>query len=134
MTESHVAELDELPLAVDLDGTLLLTDVLHESCLQLLRNRPALISVLPFRWAEGKAELKDYVADRTDLSVENLPYNQPLIDWLSEEKKRGRQLLLCTASCEKYAQKIAEHLQLFDEVMSTTGSRNLSGSEKASAL
>ncbi len=134
MTEPHVAELDELPLAVDLDGTLLLTDVLHESCLQLLRNRPALISVLPFRLAEGKAELKDYVADRTDLNVENLPYNQPLIEWLSEEKKRGRQLLLCTASCKKYAQKIAEHLQLFDEVMSTTGSRNLVGSEKASAL
>lgn len=40
MTEPYVAELDELPLAVDLDGTLLLTDVLHESCLQLLRNRP----------------------------------------------------------------------------------------------
>ena len=134
MSESQTKVPDHTPLVVDLDGTLLLTDVLHESCLQLLRNRPELVPALPLRLKHGKAEFKQYVADRTDLSVETLPFNQQLLSWLSEEKSRGRQLILCTASNEKFAQEIAEHLQVFDAVMASSDSVNLDGSNKSEAL
>ncbi|MEP5567740.1 MAG: UbiA family prenyltransferase [Halioglobus sp.] len=134
MSESQTQLSDHTPLVVDLDGTLLLTDILHESCLQLLKNRPGLVPALPLHLKHGKAQLKQYVADRTDLSVDTLPYNQELLTWLSEEKSRGRELILCTASNEKFAHEIAEHLQIFDAVMASTASVNLGGSNKSEAL
>lgn len=124
----------EPPLVVDLDGTLLLSDVLHESTLRLARNRPLHLLALPFRLRAGKAPLKQFVADRVELQVETLPYNRELVAWLQEEKARGRQLVLCTASNGKFARQIAEHLQLFDEVMASDGQRNLGGPEKSRVL
>lgn len=124
----------DLPLVVDLDGTLLLTDVLHESTLRLVRSQPLQALALPFKLRAGKAPLKQYVADRVDLQVETLPYNQALLAWLQEQKAGGRQLILCTASSEKFARQIAEHLQLFDEVLASDGRRNLGGQNKADTL
>lgn len=124
----------EPPLVVDLDGTLLLTDVLYESCAALMRNHPVLAALLPLKLTGGKAALKQYVADRIDLDAETLPYNQELLFWLAEEKQRGRTLILCTASNKKFAQQIVDHLQLFDSVMSSTAQHNLGGAQKAAAL
>lgn len=134
MSDPHTKVLDETPLVVDLDGTLLLSDILHESCLQLLRSRPGVVPAIPLRLMQGKAAFKHYVADRTDLSVEILPYNEELLSWLSEEKSRGRALILCTASSEKFARQISEHLQIFDSVMASSDSYNLGGLNKSAAL
>jgi len=76
-------------IAVDLDGTLTLTDTLHESALCLLRDSPLNVLALPFWLLGGKAALKAKVADRVDLDVSTLPYNGALIDWLKEERAAG---------------------------------------------
>ena len=133
-TDSSGQAACEPPLIVDLDGTLLLTDILHESSLRLMRDQPLHVLALPFKLRAGKAPLKQFVTERVDLQVETLPYNQELLAWLREEKDSGRRLILCTASSEKFARQIAEHLQLFDEVMASDGQRNLGGREKANAL
>lgn len=122
------------PLVVDLDGTLIRTDLLHEAAIRLLRDRPLAALQLPLKLASGKAELKQFVADRTALSPETLPYNAELLQWLREEHGRGRQIVLCTASSEKFAQSIAAHLQLFDVVMASDSHTNLKGRQKAAAL
>ena len=71
MTEPGANRQDvaEPPLVVDLDGTLLLSDVLHESTLRLARNHPLHLLALPFRLRAGKAPLKQFVADRVELQV-----------------------------------------------------------------
>jgi 4-hydroxybenzoate polyprenyltransferase len=122
------------PLVVDLDGTLLRTDLLHESLVKLLRNRPgsALMSVLELRG--GKAPFKQYVAERTELLPETLPYNNELLQWLREERSQGRQLILCTASDQRFARQVADYLDIFDDVMASDGAINLGGQEKARAL
>ncbi len=122
------------PLVVDLDGTLVHTDLLLESALQFVRKHPWQTWRL-FSWlARGKAALKTALAERVDLHAASLPYNQELLVHLKAEKTRGRSLVLATASHEKYAQAVAAHLQLFDSVLATNSQRNLSSTAKRDAL
>jgi 4-hydroxybenzoate polyprenyltransferase len=121
-------------IAVDLDGTLTLTDTLHESALYLLRDSPLNVLALPFWLLGGKAALKAKVADRVDLDVATLPYNTALIDWLKEERAAGKRLVLCTATDIRVAQAIADYLGFFDEVLASNGTTNNIGINKRAAL
>jgi len=121
-------------IAVDLDGTLTLTDTLHESALCLLRDSPVNVLALPFWLLGGKAALKAKVADRVDLDVATLPYNSALIEWLKEERAAGKRIVLCTATDKRAAQAIADHLGLFDEVLASDGTTNNAGINKRAAL
>ncbi len=123
-----------VPLVVDLDGTLIHTDMLHESTLRLFRDEPFKLLVMPSWLSQGKAVLKRRIAERVQFDAGCLPYNEELIDWLRSERDAGRRLVLCTASDASIAEVIATHLGLFDTVIASDGVRNLSGSEKASAL
>ncbi|CAM4091070.1 UbiA family prenyltransferase [Paracidovorax anthurii] len=124
----------DVPLVVDLDGTLILTDMLHESSLQLARTAPWQVLALPLWLARGKAVLKRQVAERVRMDAATLPYHPPLVAWLREQKARGRRIVLCTASDQALADAVARHLGCFDLVMASDGARNLAGTAKAEAL
>lgn len=124
----------DAPLCVDLDGTLIKTDLLFESALLLLRERLWLVFLLPFWLLKGKAYLKRQIADRVDLNAATLPYRQEVLDWLTEERSKGRTLVLATASDVKLAQAVADHLKLFDLVLATTVTLNLLGRRKRDVL
>jgi len=124
-----------VPLCVDLDGTLIHSDMLHESAFGLLKVSP--LSVLRLPWvliAQGKAALKQLIARKTQFDASVLPYNQDFLLWLREQHESGRRLVLCTASDQSIADAIAQHLGLFDDVMASNGSVNLEGRHKANAL
>ncbi|MDO4231463.1 MAG: UbiA family prenyltransferase [Lautropia sp.] len=121
-------------LVVDLDGTLIHTDMLHESALKLLRDRPLQTLQIPSWLSRGKAVLKEELASRVKVDVGTLPYNHELIDWLKSQRENGRSLVLCTASDQSIAQAVAAHLGIFDEVIASDGSNNLAGTKKAEAL
>ena len=123
-----------LPLIIDLDGTLIHTDMLHESALRTLRDKPAEVLRIPFLLARGKAVLKRRLAQHGEFDVASLPYNTALLDWLRQERSSGRKLILCTASDRSIADAIASHLGVFDEVMASDGVINLAGKNKADAL
>lgn len=122
------------PLCVDLDGSLILTDTLHESVLLLAKHSPLDLLRLPFWLAKGKTTLKSRLAGRVQPDPAALPYCQELLDFLKSEKTAGRKLVLATASHRKVAQAIADHLGLFDEVIATDDTANLKGSAKLAAL
>jgi len=126
--------LTAIPLVVDLDGTLIRTDMLHESALKAVRERPLDALRIPVWLARGKAILKQHLAQRADLDASLLPYNKDLVDWLRGQRDAGRTLVLCTASDRALASAIAEHLNLFDVVMASDGAVNLAGKNKAMAL
>jgi 4-hydroxybenzoate polyprenyltransferase/phosphoserine phosphatase len=121
-------------LVVDLDGTLVRTDLLHESTLKLLGRKPHLALVLPFWLASGKAHLKRQIATRVSLDVASLPYNESVLDWIRAERAAGRRVILCSASDALYVSKVAEHLGLFDEVVASDGHINVSSHRKAATL
>ena len=121
-------------IAVDLDGTLTLTDTLHESVLTLVRNKPYFLWLLPFWLLKGIAHFKQKVAEHSELDVSTLPYNQPFIDWLKEEKKRGKKIVLCTAANEKIAKAVVSNFDLFDAFIASDAKTNLKSARKRDAL
>lgn len=119
---------------VDLDGTLIHTDMLHESALRVLRDSPLHTLRIPFWLSRGKAVLKQQLASRIDFDPSSLPYNDELLEWLKIQRAGGRSLILCTASDRSIADAIANHLDIFDDVIASEGSTNVVGEHKAEAL
>ena len=74
--------MDQPVLVVDLDGTLIHTDMLHESALKLFRDRPLDTLRIPLWLSRGKAVLKEQLASRTHVDPKTLPYNTTLLSWL----------------------------------------------------
>ena len=123
-----------IPLIVDLDGTLIRSDMMWESIARLVRRNPFAIFQLLFWWTRGRALLKQKLADRVQVNPVELALNEKFLAWLREEKKAGRKLILATASDLKMAQPIAERVGLFDEVMASDGKTNLRSENKLRAL
>ncbi|WP_374355913.1 UbiA family prenyltransferase [Chitinimonas sp.] len=119
------------PLIVDLDGSLIHADLLHESALRLVLERPLDALRMPVWLLRGIASLKHEIASRVALDVSALPYNLPLLDWLRAQRAQGRFLILATASNLRYAQAVADHLGLFDEIWASDQRLNLKGPRKA---
>lgn len=127
-------DLPDVPLVVDLDGTLILTDTLHESTLLLLRAQPHRALQLPIWLSAGKARMKREIAQRVALDVAGMPFHQPFVAWIAAERERGRRLILATAADEKVALAVSAHLGLFDEVIASDGAINRSAHRKAALL
>lgn len=123
-----------VPICVDLDGTLLKSDLLVESALVLIRVRLLYLFLLPLWLLKGRAFLKQEIARRVHLNASVLPYRKPLLDWLKEEKAAGRKLVLASASDELLVTQVATELAIFDEVLSSNGTVNLKGSRKRDVL
>ena len=122
------------PLVVDLDGTLLKTDLLVESFLHLLacNSRAALRSLGALR--HGKAALKAALAQRAALNVETMPTDPAVLELITERRAAGGQVVLASASDESYVQAVADHIGGFDLVVGSKDGHNLSGPHKAAAL
>lgn len=122
------------PLVVDLDGTLLRSDLLMETAMTFIRSHPLQIFKL-FGWLlKGKAALKEGLALNTQIDVTVLPYDPQVIELIEAERAKGRMIVLATASHDSLAKRIAEHLQLFDLVVASNADRNLSAHKKRDLL
>jgi 4-hydroxybenzoate polyprenyltransferase/phosphoserine phosphatase len=122
------------PLVVDLDGTLLRSDLLLETAMAFLRSQPLKVFKLLGWLLRGKAALKEGLALETWIDVSVLPYDPQVIDMIKAEQANGRMIVLATASHVSLAERIAEHLQLFDLVLASNANRNLSGHTKRDLL
>jgi 4-hydroxybenzoate polyprenyltransferase len=121
---------NKLPLYVDLDGTLIQSNLLLESFLLLIKKNFFYILLAPFWLLSGRANLKHQVATRVDLQVDVLPYNANFVTYLAQEKTEGRQLILISASNQKLVTQVANHLAFFDEAIGSSATLNLKGKEK----
>jgi 4-hydroxybenzoate polyprenyltransferase len=120
----------KLPICVDLDGTLVTTDTLAESVLLLAHERTVDLLRLP-RWLlGGKSQLKREVASRVRLDVPRLPFHREFLEYLRDERSKGRRIYLVTGAAASTALAVASHLGLFDAVFSTDGDVNLVGPAK----
>ena len=124
----------DVPLVVDLDGTIVRSDVMLESLLLLAKGAP--LRLIPaLSWlAQGRASFKKRLAQTIEPDVATLPYDRDLIAWLEEEKRRGRKLVLATGADASVAGEIGKHLGLFDLVFASDGRINLTGDAKRARL
>jgi len=126
---------NQIPLVVDLDGTLIKTDLLWESLARLLRRNPFQLFPILFWWTtRGRAFLKKQLAARVTIDPATLPFNEPFLAFLRKQKKAGRKLVLAPASDRAMAMPVANHVGLFDEVLGSDGRMNLRGANKLKVL
>ena len=124
----------EPPLVVDLDGTLIRSDMLLESMLAALRRAPATALWIPLWLLRGRAVLKRELATRAQVGVEALPYRAEVVALVRNAGREGRRVVLATASDATLARDVAAHVGGFSEVLASDGVRNLKGAAKSQAL
>lgn len=123
-----------LPLAVDLDGTLIRCDLFSRAMARFMIERPWNVFLLLAWLTRGRAHAKAKLAARYPVEADALPYNEPFLAWLREQKAQGRELALATAFDRAGADAVAKHLGLFDRVFASDGRTNLKARRKAAAL
>jgi 4-hydroxybenzoate polyprenyltransferase len=117
-------------IAVDLDGSLVNSNTLHESLMLLVKSNPLALFLLPLWAIRGKAYFKQRLSDLVIPDPALLPYNTDLVSWLQDQRQLGREIVLCTAA----DQKIAKYLGIFDLVLASDGLCNLRGETKTEKL
>lgn len=122
------------PLYVDLDGTLICTDLLVEAVCALLKKNFFYLFLLPVWLARGRAHFKQQVARRVDIQATTLPYQPELLESLAERRREGGRIILVTASPHQFAEVVAEHLGLFDQVLASDWETNLKGDKKRAVI
>lgn len=128
------ASAQALPLVVDLDGTLLLTDTLFEAVADRMRTRPIRtllqLALLPFNIAKGKARLQR----GADLDVDTLPVNQDVLDYCREARAAGRPVWLVSAADQQTVDAVARRFGVFDRAIGSDGVTNNKSGAKARLL
>jgi 4-hydroxybenzoate polyprenyltransferase/phosphoserine phosphatase len=122
------------PLVIDMDGTLCLTDTLHEGILALCAERPRKIFDLIPALRQGKATFKHRLADLHVLDGAGLPLREEVVTLAQEARAQGRSVLLVSAADQRQVDAVAQATDLFDEAIGSDGDVNLSGQAKADWL
>lgn len=128
MTENNI------PLCVDLDGTLIRDDTLQVAIKILLRQNFLYLFLLPIWLLRGRAYLKRQVAQRVTIDPAALSYNEKFMNWVKQQKSIGRKVVLVTATDKKFADAVADYVNIFDEVIASDGKTNIRSNNKRDAL
>ncbi len=133
-TFRHNSSRLRLPLILDLDGSLLSTDLLFECFAAALKRNP-LVLILAFWWLlQGRAVLKHKLAAWVSFDIDTLPINEDLAAYAAEEAARGRKVLIATAANELLARRVALRFPFISGVIASDGLVNLKGATKAVRL
>ena len=121
-------------LVVDLDGTLVRTDLLYETFWAALSRR--WLNAVPVLQAltRGRAVLKRRLGELGTVAADELPYNAEVLDYVRRWRAAGGRTALVSASDARLVGAVAAHLDLFDETHGSDGVRNLKGPHKADFL
>jgi len=121
-------------LVVDLDGTLVKTDMFFETAWSVFSSDiKAVFNAIKYLFS-GRAALKQQLAAHAQIDPAHLPYNEIVLEFVRDWREKGGRVALVTASDRKIAEAIANHIGLFDEVHASEGVCNLKGPTKADYL
>lgn len=124
----------DIPLCVDLDGTLAHSDTLWESLLILLKANPFMLIALVFWAFKGRAHLKAEVSKRVFLDPEFLAYNAAVVALVRNAYDKGRNTVLVTGAHRDVANSVASHLGIFKSIMASNATTNNTGNTKRDGL
>jgi phosphoserine phosphatase len=120
------------PLAVDLDGTVILGDVSVAAAMRLAQRAPWRLAALAPLLGLGRARFKAGLA-RLE-GAPGMALRADFLAWLRAQAAQGRSLHLITGADQAYAEAIAAPLGLFDTIEGSDGAVNLVGKVKAARL
>lgn len=123
-----------VPLVVDLDGTLIKVDSLHEAFVQLSASKPLQALRALLMLGHGRAAFKAVIADHMLPDGETVPVNEAVLEVAKQAKSEGRKVYLATAADRRFAEAISGVVGLFDGVFASEHGINLKGKAKADRL
>jgi len=121
-------------LVVDLDGTLLRSDILFETFWSAFSIRWTTPFLAANSLMQGRAALKRCLAELSAVEAASLPYNDDVVAYIQHWRAEGGRTVLVTATNQVLAEEIAAHLGIFDEVHGSDETDNLKGVRKAAFL
>lgn len=130
----YASQVGKRVLVVDLDGTLLKTDLLWEGLWTGLSQAPWAVLKAIVGSRGNRALLKERLCAAAPLSIADLPFRQDVLDLIRKRREAGHWIVLATASAQELAERVADHLKLFDEVHGSHDGINLKGKRKAAFL
>jgi 4-hydroxybenzoate polyprenyltransferase/phosphoserine phosphatase len=125
---------EDKPLVVDLDGTLIRSDLLHETFWSAFAHDLLIPARAVGALGSGRAALKQMLVDKSKVDLSTLPFDTEVIAYINAWRQQGGRVVLVTASDHRLAEGVAAHLGIFDEAHGTTGDTNLKGRAKAQFL
>ena len=125
---------NNIPLIIDLDGSLIRTDTLFESCLLFIKKYPLrAFALLKWFWG-GKAHLKNKLSKYVLPNAELLPYRTEVLELAQEAKRYGKKVYLITGANQKIADEISKTKNLFVTAIGSTTDLNLKGENKLAKI
>jgi len=123
-----------IPLCVDLDGTFIRTDMMMESIALLILKRPFFLFIIPFWLLKGRYYLKSKLLEYVLPNIKLVPINPKIEEFVISERKKGRYIILVTASMQEIANQFKNYYNIFDEAIGSKDDINLVGKTKADYL
>jgi len=126
--------MSEPALYVDLDGTVISTRLMAVGARRIARHKPWLLPALGIEALAGPARAKDFAARAVGVDPAGLPYRWDVLDFLADQRRAGRRLVMATAANGRVARAVADHLGLFDGVLASDERTDLKGEVKRRAV
>ena len=122
-----------VPLVVDLDGTLLRSDLLIETAFAFAGNSSNRLLEAVRSLRGGRARLKQYLAGE-NVTLASLPFDEIIVERARTAARAGVPVDIASASDEKLVRAIGEHFGFFSGWFASDGTINLSAEMKARRL
>lgn len=116
-------------LVVDVDGTLLRTDLLWEGIMEILQKRPVGLFGLIGALRGGRSGFKEYVARKSDLDIRILPFEPVVLELMEKARTEGRRVVLASGAHESQVEALAREVEA-DAGWGSDGSVSLTGKRK----
>jgi 4-hydroxybenzoate polyprenyltransferase len=123
-----------LPLVLDVDGTLLKTDLTLESLIAYIRPNPLRVLEVLGWLPRGRSHMKRELASRIDIDVDRLPVNAEVVVMAEAAAQSGRSVYLASASDRLLVERLKHRFPFVSGVLASDGTQNLKGEAKAQAL
>ena len=132
--DQEIESIAAIPLVVDMDGTLIKVDSLHEAFIQLSSKKPlcALRAVLKLN--QSRAAFKAAIADHILPDSGMMPVDDFVLEAIKQARTKGRKVYLATAADLRFAETIANSICKFDGIFASENGINLKGQAKADRL
>jgi len=129
-----VKDLNKKPLVVDIDQSLLRTDMLLESF--WIAMGKDVVGAVRSAWQHlgDRALLKHEMARLSDLDVAHLPVNEEVLQLARDAQEEGREVILASGSAQVLVDRLGERLDIDGNHLGSDAEINLTGSNKRQAL
>lgn len=122
------------PLVLDIDGTLLKTDMLYEAFWAGMGQAPFATLRTCFTKLNDRAALKRDLAELTEMRFDLMPVEPRILEMARDAQAEGREVVLASASDARWVDRVAEAHGVAGDHLASDGTTNLRGDRKADAL